>query len=135
MAFGMTNGTGKTGYLASQAFETAAEAKAAVDSAPSLVPATDSRDGYMTKEQAGKLDGIEVGATKYTHPKSGVTAGKYQSVTVDDDGHVTQGESFVFAASPTQPEDKNAIWFKTQSETAEAGAAEEEDTGDGADLG
>ncbi len=135
MAFGMTNGTGKTGYLASQAFETAAEAKAAVDSAPSLVPATDSRDGYMTKEQAAKLNGIAEGATKYEHPESGVTAGTYQSVTVDKDGHVTQGNKFVFVASAAQPEDSNAIWFKTQNETAEAGAAEEEDTGDGADLG
>lgn len=115
MAIGITNGTGKIGFLANQAHELAKEAKDAVDSAPSLVPANDSRDGYMTKEQAAKLNGIAAGANNYIHPKSGVTAGKYQSVTVDDEGHVTAGEAFAFIASPTKPANDNAIWFRTDS--------------------
>ena len=36
-----------------------------------------------------KLNGIEENANKYTHPTSGVSAGTYRSVTVDENGHVT----------------------------------------------
>lgn len=91
MGLGMTNGPGKAGYYAKQAYDTAAAAMAAVEAAPTLVPATSSNNGYMTKEYAGKLDGIEAGANNYTHPDSGVTADTYQSVTVDAKGHVTAG--------------------------------------------
>ena len=89
----MTNGPGKTGWYAKQAYDTAAAAMAAVEKAPALVPATSSNNGYMTKEYAGKLDGIAPGANAYTHPSSGVTAGTYTSVTVDADGHVTAGSN------------------------------------------
>lgn len=85
----MTNGPGKTGYYAKRAYDLAAQAMDAVEHTPALVPATSSADGYMTKEYAGKLDGVEAGANAYTHPDSGVTADTYQSVTVDAKGHVT----------------------------------------------
>ena len=39
--------------------------------------------------------------TKYTHPASGVTAGSYNKVTVDANGHVTKGENVAVAAVPT----------------------------------
>lgn len=38
-----------------------------------------------------KLDTIDEGANKYTHPNSVVSAGTYRSVTVDEQGHVTAG--------------------------------------------
>ena len=90
----MTNGPGKAGHYAKQAYDTAAAAMAAVEAAPALVPATSSNNGYMTKEYAGKLDGIEAGANNYTHPDSGVTADTYQSLTVDAKGHVTAGTKY-----------------------------------------
>lgn len=45
---------------------------------------------YTTAEKT-KLSGIATGATAYTHPNSGVTAGTYHSVTVNAAGHVTAG--------------------------------------------
>ena len=51
---------------------------------------------YTTAEQT-KLSGIATGANAYTHPNSGVTAGTYQSVTVNAAGHVTAG------SNPTLP--------------------------------
>lgn len=45
----------------------------------------------FTEEDRAKLDGIEEGANNYVHPESGVTAGTYRSVTVDEQGHVTAG--------------------------------------------
>ena len=51
---------------------------------------------YTTAEQT-KLSGIATGANNYTHPNSGVTAGTYQSVTVNAAGHVTGG------SNPTLP--------------------------------
>lgn len=51
---------------------------------------------YTTTEQT-KLSGIAAGANAYTHPNSGVTAGTYQSVTVNAAGHVTAG------SNPTLP--------------------------------
>lgn len=51
-----------------------------------------STNDYTTDEKE-KLAGVATGANKYTHPTSGVTAGTYRSVTVDDNGHVTGGSN------------------------------------------
>ena len=51
-----------------------------------------STNDYTTTEKS-KLEGIEDGANKYTHPNSGVTAGTYRSVTVNAQGHVTSGSN------------------------------------------
>ena len=45
----------------------------------------------FTNELLEKLNGIDTNANKYIHPTSGVTAGTYRSVTVDDNGHITAG--------------------------------------------
>ena len=55
-----------------------------------------SADGATKVEDSStngnvKIDGTEVNV--YTHPTSGVTAGTYNSVTVDANGHVTKGTS------------------------------------------
>lgn len=47
-----------------------------------------STNDYTTAEKE-KLSGL----TNYTHPVSGVTAGTYKKVTVDELGHVTAGEN------------------------------------------
>ena len=41
-----------------------------------------------------KDGGVKISDLQYTHPTSGVTAGAYDRVTVDVNGHVTAGESF-----------------------------------------
>lgn len=56
----------------------------------------DSAEGATKTEKSStngnlKIDGSEVNV--YTHPTSGVTAGTYNSVTVDKNGHVTKGTS------------------------------------------
>lgn len=53
--------------------------------------ATTSLAGLLSAADKTKLDGIATGATNYTHPNSGVTAGTYKSVTVNAAGHVTAG--------------------------------------------
>ena len=45
----------------------------------------------FTNELLAKLNGIEENANKYVHPTSGVNAGTYRSVTVDENGHITAG--------------------------------------------
>lgn len=45
-----------------------------------------STNDYTTADKE-KLSGL----TNYTHPNSGVTAGSYRKVTVDEQGHVTAG--------------------------------------------
>ena len=45
----------------------------------------------FTNELLEKLNGIDANANRYVHPTSGVAAGTYRSVTVDDNGHVTAG--------------------------------------------
>ena len=55
----------------------------------SIMPATTSNGGLMKSTDKAKLDGIAEGANNYVHPESGVTAGTYNSVTVDVNGHVT----------------------------------------------
>lgn len=47
-----------------------------------------STNDYTTAEKE-KLSGLE----NYTHPDSGVTAGTYRKVTVDERGHVTAGDN------------------------------------------
>ena len=53
--------------------------------------ATTSVNGFMSSIDKTKLDGIATGANNYTHPTSGVTAGTYKSVTVNVNGHITEG--------------------------------------------
>lgn len=52
---------------------------------------TTNTAGFMSATDKVKLDGITAGATAYSHPTSGVTAGTYKSLTVDANGHVTAG--------------------------------------------
>lgn len=47
----------------------------------------------FTTEEKDKLSNIEIGANKYVHPTSGVTASSYMKVTVDNQGHVTSGSN------------------------------------------
>ena len=47
----------------------------------------------FTTEEKDKLNSIEDGANKYTHPTSGVSASSYMKVTVDKNGHVTSGSN------------------------------------------
>ena len=55
----------------------------------------DVQEGYglskndFTDALLSKLNGIEDGANLYVHPKSGIVAGTYRSVTVDENGHIT----------------------------------------------
>lgn len=55
----------------------------------------DVQEGYglskndFTDALLSKLNGIEDNANLYVHPKSGIVAGTYRSVTVDENGHVT----------------------------------------------
>lgn len=53
--------------------------------------ATENSAGVISAETFKKIQGIENNANKYTHPKSGITAGQYVAVNVDDYGHVTAG--------------------------------------------
>lgn len=50
---------------------------------------TTTTDGFMMAADKVKLDGIATGANNYVHPNSGVTAGTYNNVTVNAQGHVT----------------------------------------------
>lgn len=45
----------------------------------------------FTNDYKNKLKGIAAGANNYIHPDSGVAAGTYQSVSVDEQGHVIGG--------------------------------------------
>lgn len=58
---------------------------------PEIPHVSGSVDGLMYATDYTKLQGIEEGANKYVHPKSGVTEGSYVSVTVNENGHVTSG--------------------------------------------
>lgn len=51
-----------------------------------------STNDYTTADK-DKLFGIEDGANKYIHPSSGVIAGDYTKVTVDVNGHITNGSN------------------------------------------
>jgi phage-related tail fiber protein len=53
--------------------------------------ATTTVAGFLSTTDKTKLDGIAAGANNYVHPNSGVTAGTYSVVTVNDAGHVTSG--------------------------------------------
>ena len=47
--------------------------------------------GLMSAEDKIKLDGIDVNANAYIHPESGVIAGTYNQITVNEQGHITAG--------------------------------------------
>lgn len=51
-----------------------------------------STNDYTTAEKS-KLTWIEEEANKYVHPVSGVNAGSYTKITVDVNGHVTNGSN------------------------------------------
>lgn len=51
--------------------------------------ATTSADGLMAKEDKVKLNGIEAGANKYTHPTYTARTSALNKVTVDATGHVS----------------------------------------------
>ena len=53
--------------------------------------ATPTESGFLSATDKQKLDGIASNANNYTHPTSGVTAGTYNSVTVNAQGHITAG--------------------------------------------
>lgn len=53
------------------------------------INATSTIDGLMSKEYAAKLDGVETGANKYTHPVHNAFSSNLYKVTVDSQGHVT----------------------------------------------
>ena len=59
---------------------------------PSHGVATTSVAGFMSAADKVKLDGIS-SSGEYIHPASGVTAGTYKSVTVDENGHITAGSN------------------------------------------
>ena len=58
-----------------------------------IKPATEAVAGLMTAEDKIKLNAIENFATNYRHPNSGVIAGAYTRVTVNEQGHVIFGEN------------------------------------------
>lgn len=58
-----------------------------------IKPATEGVAGLMSAEDKIKLNGIENFATNYRHPDSGVIAGAYTRVTVNEQGHVVFGEN------------------------------------------
>nr|DAR14106.1 MAG TPA: hypothetical protein [Caudoviricetes sp.] len=58
---------------------------------PEIPHVSETVDGLMYSTDYVKLKGIEEGANKYVHPKSGVTEGNYVAVNVNENGHVTSG--------------------------------------------
>lgn len=54
---------------------------------------TQAIKGVMSPEDKIKLDSIESYANRYTHPASGVNAGSYNNVIVNEQGHVTGGSN------------------------------------------
>ena len=63
MGAGITNGAGRTGFYAAQAFQKATEAEHKVDHAPSLNPATPTQIGLMSAADKAKLDDISENAS------------------------------------------------------------------------
>lgn len=55
--------------------------------------ATASTAGAMSATDKAKLDGIEDGANKYTHPEHTAHEGGLYKMTVDSQGHVTNAEA------------------------------------------
>lgn len=84
---------------ASEAANSAAEAKAAAERAETVSQveiATTSKAGIVKPDGSTitiDADGTLHGASAYTHPNSGVSAGTYRKVTVDAKGHVTGGSN------------------------------------------
>ena len=62
-------------------------------SANAIPKATATVDGLMGIAEWVKLNGIAANANNYVHPTSGVTAGTFQRVTVNAQGHVTGGNN------------------------------------------
>lgn len=48
---------------------------------------------HFTSAERTKLSNVADNANNYTHPNSGVTAGTYRNVTVNAQGHVTEGSN------------------------------------------
>ncbi len=70
----------------------AATARANIGAAPNT-SATPTADGLMSSADKSKLDGVAANANNYTHPNTGVSAGSYLKVTVNQQGHVTAGSN------------------------------------------
>lgn len=58
-----------------------------------IKPATEQVAGLMSVEDKFKLDKIDNFANNYKHPTSGVNAGSYIRVTVNEHGHVIYGDN------------------------------------------
>ena len=58
-----------------------------------IKPATEQVAGLMSVEDKFKLNKIENFANNYKHPTSGVAAGTYTRLTVNEQGHVIYGEN------------------------------------------
>ena len=58
-----------------------------------IKPATEQLAGLMSVEDKFKLDKIDNFANNYKHPTSGVNAGTYTRVTVNEHGHVIYGDN------------------------------------------
>lgn len=64
--------------------------------------------GY-TSAEATKLAGLN----NYVHPNSGVTAGTYNNVTVNAQGHVTNGSNVPYLTSFTETDPTVPTWVKS----------------------
>lgn len=52
-----------------------------------------NEDIHFTSAEREKLNTVELNANNYKHPTSEIEPGSYKIVTVDDDGHVTNGSN------------------------------------------
>lgn len=55
--------------------------------------ATQTTSGFMTPTDKTKLDSIAFNANNYVHPDSGVIPGSYSLLTVNAEGHITEGSN------------------------------------------
>lgn len=78
--------------------------------------ATESADGLMTSADKAKLDGIQAGASSYTHPKHTAHASGLYKVAVDSLGHVS-------SATAVTKSDITALGIPAQDTNTTYGAA------------
>lgn len=72
-----------------------------------ILNASTTASGLMSSVDKAKLNNIESNANNYIHPKSGVSAGKYNLVTVNAEGHITTAELLDMAITDTGIISKN----------------------------
>lgn len=80
----------------------------------------DAIEEAFTTALKNKLDGIETGANNYTHPDSGVAAGTYNNVTVDEEGHVTNGTNVGYITNAALAGYATESWVESQEYITEA---------------